>query len=130
MFVVRWKGQVIAVMWESTRSRGGKFGSGAEVEKREKVKNQHLLRSGFTSTTCFPKDPSNGADQDGHEGWALARSPQSTVKEAAMMAMPTLMNPAVIRDSCQAGAVRPAAVTGESAAVPKIAASVVTNQLT
>jgi len=44
------------------------------------------------------------------------------------MAIPTLMNPHVTRASCQGGAARPAAVMGDIAAVPRIAATVVMTQ--
>jgi hypothetical protein len=48
--------------------------------------------------------------------------------EEATITTPTLIKPAVIRVSCQGCPLCPTAVIGERAAVPKTAASVVTNQ--
>jgi hypothetical protein len=61
---------------------------------------------------------------------ALARKPQSKSKVQATIARPTLMKPAVTSFSCQGSAVRPGAVIGESAPVPKVAANTVKNQFT
>src|ERR1700685_1497320 len=61
-------------------------------------------------------------------GTALRR-PQSTKADATTMAMPTDINPTVTSVSCHGCPLCPAPVIGERAAVPKIAASTVMNQL-
>src|ERR1035438_6113068 len=58
------------------------------------------------------------------------RRPQRTRADAKTMTIPTDMKPAVTRDSCQGSPLWPTPVIGERAAVPKIAASRVTNQFT
>src|SRR5438477_13197497 len=60
---------------------------------------------------------------------ALARRPHRTIKDEAMIEVPTVRKPTVTRVSCQGNPLRPAAVMGERAAVPNTAASKVTNQL-
>lgn len=60
---------------------------------------------------------------------AARRKPQRMRMEAAIMAIPTLMKPNVTRLSCHGCALRPAAVIGDIAAVPRIAARRVTAQL-
>jgi len=59
---------------------------------------------------------------------ALDRRPQRTSPEQTTITTPTLMKPVVTRLSCQGWPLRPAAVIGDRAAVPKTAASAVTNQ--
>jgi hypothetical protein len=60
------------------------------------------------------------------------RQPRSAHKsntDVEMIARPIMTKPAVTRTSCRCAATCPAAVIGESAAVPKMAAIVVTAQL-
>lgn len=58
-----------------------------------------------------------------------ARSPHNARLAPIMIVRPIATKPSVTIVSCRAGAPWPAAVIGDSAAVPRIAASVVTNQL-
>ena len=56
------------------------------------------------------------------------RSPTRISTDPPMIAIPTLINPIVISISCHLGAFNPAAVIGDMAPVPNIAASVVNAQ--
>jgi len=60
---------------------------------------------------------------------AARRKPQRMGMDAVIIAIPTLTKPSVTTLSCHGCALRPAAVIGDIAAVPKIAASMVTAQL-
>src|SRR5579859_2187569 len=62
------------------------------------------------------------------QGIALARRPRRISTAATMIVVPTKRKPIVTTLSCHACPLCPAPVMGESAAVPKTAASVVTNQ--
>src|SRR5215469_9872290 len=61
---------------------------------------------------------------------ALALRPQRTSSEQATITPPTLTKPTVTTISCQGWPLWPTPVIGDRAAVPKIAASVVTSQFT
>jgi hypothetical protein len=58
----------------------------------------------------------------------VQRKPQSARTDALTIEIPTLAKPNVTMPSCQLGAPKPAPVMGDGAAVPKIAARVVTVQ--
>ena len=73
----------------------------------------------------------NPTAHQGHVGAhdaAARRRPQRTSTEQPMIVSPTDMKPNVTKLSCQGCALKPAAVIGDRAAVPKIAAKVVTSQ--
>jgi hypothetical protein len=59
----------------------------------------------------------------------LPRKPHKSSEDAKMMASPIKTNPVVTRASWPGAALYPPAVIGDSAAVPRMAAAVVTTQL-